>query len=289
MRSLPVYQVDAFTTEPFGGNPAGVVPDASGLDPATMQRIAREMALSETAFVFTPERGGDFRVRFFTPTDEVDLCGHATVGAFHLLAELGQIGRPARMVQETGAGLLPVEVDAGGVVMMDQALPQVRPFHQLRELAGMLGTDAIFGEPAIVSTGLYDLIVPIRDRASLWAITPDFPRLADFCRTLGVTSVHAFTHDTIDPNHTVHCRDFSPAVGIPEESATGTASGATGAYLAMKGLLPPAPHVHMTMEQGHVLGRPSLIHVVIDRENGVITRVRVGGRAVTVLRGTLHF
>lgn len=283
-----VYQVDAFTTEPFAGNPAGVLPGADGLDEATMLKIAREMALSETAFIFPPERGGDFRLRFFTPQSEVELCGHATVAAFHLLSELGTIPRPCRVVQETTAGLLQVEVDADGVVMMDQVPPEHRPFHQLADLASILQTTAISGEPAIVSTGLFDLIVPIQDRNALWAMRPDFPRLAEFCRDLGVVSVHAFTHDTLDPAHTVHCRDFAPAVGIPEEAATGTASGATAAYLVQRGLIPTGPQVRLTLEQGHILGRPSLIHAVIDMKDQAITRVRVGGRAVTVMEGTLR-
>ncbi|HAI20731.1 MAG TPA: PhzF family phenazine biosynthesis protein, partial [Clostridiales bacterium UBA8153] len=256
---------------------------------ATMQSIAREMALSETAFVFSPERGGDCKVRFFTPTSEVDLCGHATVAAFHLLSELGTIGRPSLVVQETRAGLLTVAVGEDGLVMMDQTVPEYRPFHHLDELVASLGNADIAGEPSIVSTGLYDLIVPIRDRAALWAIRPDFPRLAKLCQSWGVTSVHAFTLDTLDPAHTVHCRDFAPAVGIPEEAATGTASGATAAYLVRRRLVPTGPQVLLTMEQGDILGRPSLIQVVIDLENEAITRVRVGGRAVTVIEGTLRF
>lgn len=291
MPTRRIYQVDAFTSRPFGGNPAGVLPEAEGLDEAIMQKIAREMALSETAFIFPPERGGDFQVRFFTPQAEVKLCGHATVAAFHLLAELGIIPRPCRVVQETAAGLLPVEVSAGGTVMMDQVLPQYRPFRQLAELSSILGSPAVSGEPAIVSTGLYDLIVPIKDRAALWDMRPDFPRLAKLCTQLGVTSVHAFTRDTLDPSHTAHCRDFAPAVGIPEEAATGTASGATAAYLVQHGLLPASSQLHLTFEQGHILGRPSLIQAVIDMDmrDQAIHRVRVGGKAVTVMAGTLRF
>ncbi len=289
MRAVPVYVVDAFTTEPFGGNPAGVVPDAGSLDAQTMQRIARELALSETAFILPPTAGGDVRVRFFTPTSEVDLCGHATVAAFHLLAELGRLPSSGRVVQETAAGLLAVTLDASGEVMMEQCPPQVRPFHEVDVLANLLSTDAIAGQPAVVSTGLPDLIVPIRDRTRLWALCPDQPGLARLCRSLGIVSVHAFTLDTIDPAHTVHCRDFSPAVGIPEEAATGTASGATAAYLVLQGLLPAAPRVEIHLEQGHVMHRPSLIRAVVHCDGATPTGIWVGGRAVTVLRGSLHF
>ncbi len=289
MRTVSIYQVDAFADAAFGGNPAGVVPEAGGLDIPTMQRIAREMALSETAFILPPEGRGDFRVRFFTPTDEVNLCGHATVAAFHLLAELGEIKPPIRLRQETGAGLLDVHVDEEGKVMMGQCLPVIEPCPRVGELAALLGTDAIAGDVQIVSTGLPDIIVPIQDRESLWALRPRLSELADFCREFGVISVHAFSQDTVEEESTVHCRDFSPAVGVNEESATGTASGATAAYLAHKRLVPWAPRMVMQLEQGHILGRPSLIEAVITTSEDEISGVQVGGRAYTVLKGTLYF
>ena len=289
MCSLPIYQVDAFADAAFGGNPAGVVPDARGLDVPTMQRIAREMALSETAFILPPEGDGDYRVRFFTPTDEVDLCGHATVAAFHLLAELGELEPPVRLRQETGAGLLEVHTATDGKVMMAQRLPTIEPCPQVRELAALLGTDAISGEVQIVSTGLPDIIIPMRDRESLWALRPRLSELGDFCREHGVISVHAFSFDTVEEESTVHCRDFSPAVGVNEESATGTASGATAAYLAHHRLVPWSPRMVMQLEQGHILGRPSLIEAVITTAGDEITGVEVGGCAYTVLKGTLHF
>lgn len=307
MKTAHIYQVDAFTDVVFGGNPAGVVPDAAGLSEDVMQKIAREMALSETAFIVDTRGKGpaDFEVRFFTPQAEVDLCGHATIGSFWLLAELGIISGPEgeiRVRQLTKAGNLPVDIMLGcegapSRVMMTQNVPKVvgelTP-SEVVELERMLGAPegcvAGFGRavPQVVTTGLPDLIVPVTSREALLSMRPNMADLSDFCKDRGIISVHCFSLETIDPAATVHCRDFSPAVGIPEESATGTASGATGGYLVLNRLVEvKEPVTKIVCEQGHILRRPSVIHVEVSSESGQITCVRVGGSAVTVLRGKI--
>ena len=225
---VEIYQVDAFTDVHFGGNPAGVVPRAEGLPADLMQKIAREMNLSETAFVvdlrkddFEEKRGlgnqesgaaqtggtessicPDFEVRFFTPQSEVDLCGHATIGTFWLLAELGLITRTSpvldeeiRVYQQTGAGVLPVDLLLGcegtpSRVMMTQNLPEVAfqlDGPEIAELERILGAPggAVTGfenaRPQAVSTGLLDLIVPVSSRRSpfheeMWLPLPGFRR-----------------------------------------------------------------------------------------------------------------
>ncbi len=311
MKTVDIFQVDAFTDVVFGGNPAGVVPDASGLSEEIMQKIAREMALSETAFIIDTRGKGpaDFEVRFFTPVAEVDLCGHATIGAFWLLAELGMIraGSQAdqgevRVHQLTKAGKLPVDILFGcegtpSRVMMTQTLPEVvgQPSREeLQELERILGAPegCITGfegaAPQVVSTGLPDLIVPVTSREALLSMRPNMAAVADFCRRRGIISVHCFSLETLDPASTVHCRDFAPAVGIPEEPATGTASGATGAYLVLNRLVEvKEPVTKIVCEQGHVLKRPSLIHVEVTSQSGEITSVRVGGSAVTAIKGSI--
>ncbi len=311
MREADIYQVDAFTDVLFGGNPAGVVPDATGVSDDTMGKIAREMNLSETAFVVDTRGKGpaDFEVRFFTPLSEVDLCGHATIGAFWLLAEMGLI-KPSedevRVTQSTKAGILPVDILFGceGVparVMMTQAQPKSLGeinSEETSELEKILGApegsilEFVDARPQIMSTGLPDLITPVTSREALLSMRPNMAALTDFCNQRKIISVHCFSMETMDPAATVHCRDFSPAVGVPEESATGTASGATGAYLIMNGLVPiQGPVTRIICEQGHILGRPSSIHVEVtteDPENPAsVNGVRVGGSAVTVIRGKI--
>ncbi len=309
---VEIYQVDAFTDTLFGGNPAGVVPDARGLSEEAMQKIAREMNVSETAFIVDARGSGevDFDARFFTPTDEVNLCGHATIGAYWLLAELGIIKSgqgEVRVTQRTKAGVLPVDLVFGcegspARVMMTQVPPSASAGiadAEIAELERLLGAQrgAISefhrSRPQVVSTGLPDLIVPVTSREALFSVRPDLGALAEFCRALHVISVHCFSLDTVEPEATCHCRDFSPAVGVPEESATGTASGATGAYLVMNGLVDTGqPVVRILCEQGHILGRPSAIHVEVTTGSSTgrrdITSVRVGGSAVTVMKGSMR-
>jgi len=314
-RRVAVYQVDAFTDRAFGGNPAGVVPDAAGLSEPEMQLIAREMAVSETAFVLPPAGPGDLRLRFFTPQAEVDLCGHATIGAFHLLAALGRLpgqkestrGENLHLRQETAAGLLGVTVRFAPSgepdrVLMEQAGPQrvISANPKLITLLervlgagpGELGALPRYGAAPIEawSTGLPDILVPMRDLGALRGLAPDSPALAELSRRLGVISVHAFTLETEEPAAYAHARDFSPVVGIPEEAATGTASGALAAYLVANRLVPERPAAgfwSLLFEQGHSLGRPSAIEVEVEGQIGRPAAVRVGGRAVVVLEGTI--
>lgn len=307
MKTAAIYQVDAFTDVVFGGNPAGVVPDAAGLSQDTMQKIAREMALSETAFIVDTRGKGqaDFDVRFFTPVSEVNLCGHATIGSFWLLAELGIIDGPEgeiRVHQQTKAGILPVDIILGcegapSRVMMTQNLPQVvvEPTRsEITALERILGapegcvTEFDRAIPQVVSTGLPDLIVPVTSREALLSMRPNMTALSDFCKSRSIISVHCFSLETIEPEATVHCRDFSPAVGVPEESATGTASGATGGYLVMNRLVKiEEPVTKIVCEQGHILKRPSIIHVEVSSQSGQIASVRVGGSAVTAITGKI--
>lgn len=344
MKEVDIYQVDAFTDVLFGGNPAGVVPDATGLTEEAMQKIAREMALSETAFIMDKRglgtragRAGDadFDVRFFTPWNEVDLCGHATIGSFWLLAELGVIrlgrsdgtGKPGdhycaqrhhesrtgdggetRVFQRTKAGLLPVDIAAGcegtpARVMMTQNLPSVvaeparEEIVELESILGapkgcitaFVGPDGRRAAPQVVTTGLPDLIVPVVSREALLSMRPNMSALIDFCNAKKIISCHCFSFETLDPASTIHCRDFSPAVGVPEESATGTASGATGGYLVLNRLVPATePVTKIVCEQGHILKRPSTIHVEVGFSKGQVTGVRVGGSAVTAIRGRIR-
>lgn len=305
MKKIKVYQVDAFTIQPFGGNPAGVVTDSEGLTEEEMQWIAKEMNCSETAFVLPPRQGdADCRVRFFTPSAEVDLCGHATIATFHVLVYEGRIsltGRETIVRQETKAGVLPVciQSDERGMidsVIMGQTLPQLlgtnKDYKKVAELLGLEESDlALDGLPMqVVSTGLPDLLVPIKDLATLKKISPDFNRLAEYQKAQEFISIHAFTFETEDPTHTVHVRDFAPSVNIDEEAATGTANGALGAYLVANRALPlPADKLIVQVEQGYVMGRPSEIIAEINHTNGVVTSVKVGGRAVIIMEGFFTF
>ncbi len=304
MKEVKIYQVDAFTTCPFGGNPAGVVTDATGLTYSDMLKITREMNCSETAFVLRADNpAADLKVRFFTPSEEVDLCGHATIATFHVLAHEGkfQLTRdPVTLYQETKAGVLPVHIKknkAGKVeVIMGQALPQILATNddvkKISELMRLEPLDLKFNDlpMQIVSTGLPDLMVPVRNLSALKKASPDYGKLADYQKEKGFISIHAFTFETEKEENTVHTRDFAPSVDINEEAATGTANGALGAYLVTHKALPlDKDKIIIKVEQGYVMDRPSEIIVEITHQNGTVTDVKVGGSAVTVLEGSLSF
>jgi trans-2,3-dihydro-3-hydroxyanthranilate isomerase len=302
MNEVRVFQMDAFTHIPFGGNPAGVVLDADGLTDEQMQRIAREMNCSETAFVLsTDTRGADVRIRFFTPAAEVDLCGHATISTFVALANNQRFSgkRPFTMIQETRAGLLPVTISEDGEgrtqVLMTMAAPRFRSCEfDRRAVADMLGLmeeDIADHLPVGLGyTGLWDLFVPIRTVDAFARMQPDLAALAEMNQRLGVASTHCYSLDTLTPDCQLHVRDFSPSLGIPEDPATGTANGALAAFLVHHGVLvPKCEQVRLKVEQGFEVGRLSLICVEVDGEPNSPRTVRVGGTAVQVMQGAMMF
>ncbi|WP_029421231.1 PhzF family phenazine biosynthesis protein [Alicyclobacillus macrosporangiidus] len=310
MPELSVFHVDAFTDRPFGGNPAGVVPEAQGLTDAQMQAIARELNLSETAFLVPGERDADFSIRYFTPASEVAFCGHATLGAAWLLGtEYGWAKRAGQVVFRTPAGIVPVrwETDAAGRVkaaFMAQVRPQVRPTQMdAGVIARLLGLGEEDIDPRyplrLAYTGNWDLLVPVRTRAAVDRARPDLTALAEANRRERVISTHLFTFDAGDPAGgsasgpadqpawDLYTRDFSPAVGIAEDPVTGSASGALGGYLVLEGVLDPERPHQLVMAQGDVIGRPGRV-VVRIHPGADGPRIEVGGGAVVTVAGRLR-
>ncbi|WP_062310392.1 PhzF family phenazine biosynthesis protein [Alicyclobacillus sendaiensis] len=286
MREIEVFQVDAFTEEPFAGNPAGVVIDGGDLPRALRQRIAREMNCSETAFVYQYERD-KFRFQYHTPEAEVDLCGHATIAALHLLRERKDI--VGEIVAETRAGLLPMRIDEEGPVWMRQAEPKFREVQDdvraaLFAALGLREGESVRELPcALASTGIWQVMVPVKSRDALFALEPDALRLREVSRRLGAICVHVYALDPAYPSAVAVARDFAPAVGVAEDPHTGTAAGALACLLVDRGVVPAG---EMAFEQGANLGRPGLILARV--EPGPPMRVWVGGHAVTVLRGEMR-
>ncbi|ELZ20249.1 phenazine biosynthesis protein PhzF family [Halosimplex carlsbadense 2-9-1] len=286
-----VQLVDAFTTEPMAGNPAGVVPEAADLADDQMEAIASELGASETAFVL-PSDEADHRLRYFTPEREVDLCGHATVAAFASLSDRGAIDDGDHTV-ETEVGVLDVEVEPDGTVWLTQSPPEVREVDvEIEAAADALGLDtpalSEVGEDlpiARASTGLPFLVVPVGYFEQLSAVDPDMAAIEKLCKLNGAEGLYAFTFDTLEGDATLHGRSFAPLAGIPEDPVTGTASGAVGAYLRYQGALDAEDP--LVFEQGHFLDRPG--RVLVDTREGEEgeTAPRVGGRAVTTLDGDL--
>lgn len=294
-----VYQVDAFTRTRFMGNPAGVVPNADGLSEPEMQAIARELNNSETAFVFRPRANDhDVHVRFFTPTTEVPVCGHATIAAHYVRAIEGQTsGQSVR--QLTGAGVLQVDIEptAGRDfrIWMHQRPPTFAPTLPDAERSALVAalrlTEHDLGEGPIqiVSTGHSKVMVSLRHRSLLNALEPDLPALASISRSMGCNGYHLFTLADPDPGILAHGRMFAPAIGIAEDPVTGNANGPLGAYLVQHRLVSKATFqsgLSCWMRQGEAMGPPGnvKVEVAVDPVLFKPTAVRIGGDAVIAFR-----
>jgi trans-2,3-dihydro-3-hydroxyanthranilate isomerase len=305
-RTLKFYQADVFTGQPFGGNPVAVFPDAHGLSDHQLQQIAREMNLSETVFVLPPtDQAAVVRLRIFTPTQEIPFAGHPVLGTFYVLAQIGLIAATegiTRVMQECNIGLFPVELHTsdGQVesVVMTQPKPEflgpVDAMEDVYKIAGALGlpkhtiTDMKW-PIEVVSTGLPVLIVPVRTLTAVRSIRPDASAIVDICSRFGANGIMPFTTVTVEPSATIHARMFAPSIGILEDPATGSASGALGAYLVQNGVVDVAPTIEIIVEQGYEIERPSQILVRVESDDDIIQTVKVGGQCVMVVEGTLTF
>lgn len=301
-RTCRLYQIDAFTRRRFAGNPAGVVADAAGLTDAQMQAIARELNNSETAFILPPiAPDHDVHLRFFTPTTEVPVCGHATVAA-HYVRALEGAATQGSIRQLTGAGVMRIDIEPrnGGDfrIWMQQRDPEFGPALTAAEQArlvdalGIDGRDLGDGPIEVASTGHSKVMVPLRRRAVLDALAPDFAALARLSRDIGCNGFHAFVLDAPDPGIVAHARMFAPAIGIAEDPVTGNANGPLGAYLVRHRLvaLPrDAAAFTATMRQGEAMGRPGEVgvEVAIDADDRSPKSVRICGDAVVAFRAEL--
>ncbi|SJN59091.1 putative isomerase YddE [Vibrio ruber DSM 16370] len=293
MNNVKVILVNAFIENGSGGNPAGVVLDADKLSDQEKLAIAQAVGYSETAFVsqalssqasssqtLPQEREADFEVSFFTPTEEVDFCGHATLATFSTLYHRGLLTE-GQYTQKTKAGLLGVMIEPDGHVVMQQNLPEYIKVIDYEDISPLIGIDAALlastGLPIeVLSTGLPDIIVPL-PYGYLNHIQVNHDLLSDFSQQHQVTGMHVFELCEENSEFTAKCRNFAPLVGIPEESATGSANGALACYLT-KHLY--AGHSRtFTFEQGRAMGSPSRITASVESDMSGVTQVSVGGFA----------
>ncbi len=311
---MPRYeflQVDVFTDTPFGGNPLAVFPDAAGLSGRQMQQLALELNLSETTFVLPPEApGADFKVRIFTPKAELPFAGHPLVGTHWVLAHLGRVAlvEPVTEVTfELGVGLRTARLHvAGGRVtriVTDHQAPQflaTASRAQVERIAAALklAPAAIFdtGKPVqAVSTGFPQLFTPVRSLAEVQGIDPlslDSASLSQVCGELNLpgADVAIFCLETVHAGRDVHMRFVAPHHGIPEDPATGSASGGLASYLVHHGLVPATPPLTTIItEQGIEMGRPSKVTVEVEGTAGTISMVRVSGDVVLVMEGVFEW
>jgi PhzF family phenazine biosynthesis protein len=281
---VQVYTLNAFAKEKHGGNPAGVVLHADSMFEEEMQKVARKIGFSETAFV-EKSNHADFKVRFFTPNSEVDLCGHATIATFYLMVSQKLISCGTYTL-ETKAGILEVNVKEDGNVFLAQALPQFYEEIDKRTIADSLHIspdELVCDLPIqIVSTGLRDILIPIKNIDVLKKINPDFNQIAEISKKYNVIGYHLFTLDT-QTSSVAQCRNFAPLFDIPEESATGTSNGALICYLYKHGKLTADQAQEFIFEQGYTMNRPSEIKArLLVNDDKQIVKVEVGGMASNI-------
>ncbi|MGX1884680.1 PhzF family phenazine biosynthesis protein [Streptomyces sp. NPDC055287] len=278
-----ILRYTAFSTDPAGGNPAGVVLDAAGLDGADMLAVAAGLGYSETAFLTEElEPGRAFTVRYFSPQAEVPFCGHATVATAVALAE--RDGRPGDLVFETPAGTIPVKVTESADGTYRATLTSVEPHTEdaagddVAEALAALDWPAADLDPAfpprIAYAGARHLILAAATRDRLADLSYDFERLAALMRRLDLTTVQLVWREDAT---TFHVRDPFPVGGVVEDPATGAAAAAFGAYARELGLVPE--ETVLTLHQGDDMGRPGVLTVELRAGD---RRIRVGGAGARI-------
>ena len=275
---IKVILVKAFTRCTSSGNPAGVILDADDLTYTQMQHIATELGFSESVFISHSNKARH-RFTYFSPTQEVDACAHATLAAIHV------INPEYSLTYETNFGLFEAFKDGDGTISMTQGSPHFLRTVPKRDIANCLDIEQGklecegFKTPRaawIVSTGVPKLLVPIRTREDLFNLKPNFEKIRQFCEKIGARGIYIYTFDPIDPQNTVHARQFNPLSGINEDPVTGVAASALGAYFYLKNKKDAVYYI----EQGNCMGKPGIIEVRVWSKGVYSCRVRVAGQAV---------
>ena len=297
-RTYRLYQVDSFTEDKFLGNPAGVITNADGLSEFEMQKIARELNNSETAFIFSSNNDSyDVHVRFFTPINEVPICGHATIAAHYVRAIENKMSS-TRVIQKTGAGILPVDIicDKNDYrIIMTQGKVEFGTVINgenkeiLIQALAITEKDLLKDCPIqIVSTGHSKVMIGLRDNILLNRLKPDYQVLSKLSEIIGCNGYYVFTLNSEDNDTLVKGRMFAPAIGINEDPVTGNANGPLGAYLVHHKLVEQdGDYFKFNARQGEAIGRAGTIGVEVFIKNGEPSEVRVSGKAVIVFQTEL--
>lgn len=268
---------DVFTSTPLAGNQLAVFTNAQEIPEERLQPLAKEMAFSETVFVYPPEQDGHVRIRIFTPAAELPFAGHPILGTAFVLAAPLQLGVIAL---ETGGGIVPVELErdeSGRIVFgrMTQPVPTVEPFARADELLAALGVERSELPVEVYDNGVRHVYVALAGEAAVAALAPDLAALA----RLSVLGANCFAGS----GTRWKTRMFAPADGVAEDPATGSAAGPLACHLARHGLVAWGEQIEIA--QGAEIGRPSTLFATAHGGGGLIDRVEVGGSAVVVARG----
>jgi PhzF family phenazine biosynthesis protein len=293
-RKIQVHQVDAFTREPFTGNPTGVVLNADALSEAQMLAIARELNNAETAFILAPDADDHtVRARFFTPRSEAGFVGHATVAAQYVLSRRHDAPRWQR--QKSKAGIVDVEVrgsDEERRIAIRRSPPPLGRELNVRERLAVLDALALASEsldtrvpPRIVGAAGTRLLIGVRGPEPLKHLKPDLARLTTLSAQIGAAGYFVFTLIADHADHLTESRMFCPALGIAEDPVSGNAHGLLGAYLARLGLLGRSgERARFCGVQGHSLHRPGRVEVELEFSGADLACVWISGQAISIFQ-----
>lgn len=298
MTQRVLFHIDAFTNAPFRGNPAGVVLNADGMSDRQMQLLARELKHSETAFVFRADgEDHDVRVRYFTPTTEVPLCGHATIAAHAARAHALQLSSTT-LRQKTRAGIQPIGISLSENnvyrIVMHQGPPRFEPpletKHCERLVAALGLTLADLSQAApvqVVSTGHSKVMVPLAAHVDLDRLRPDMHELTRLSTDIGCNGYFPFQL-AVDEEGATDGRMFAPAIGIDEDPVTGNANGPLGAYLVKHKVMPhDGARFRFKGRQGRAMERDGTVHVEVKVREGEPESVSIAGDACIVFAAPL--
>jgi trans-2,3-dihydro-3-hydroxyanthranilate isomerase len=294
--------VDVFTDHPFGGSRLTLFPDGDEVPVRLMQKLALEMGCGETAFVLrdADRNSRSAALRIFTPTVEIPFAGHSVLGATFALDTLQRLPRPDESTTfawklEAGRFTVNVQASSEGAIysLMNDPPTFLGQYFQRGKVARTLGISeeeiAITGLPCeIVSTGLPIHIVPVSSLDVIRSIHLRQREADAIARDLGFGDLFVFTCETVFPESNVHCRMFAPHFGIPEDPASGSATGSLAAYLIKHRLVKISEKVRIISEQGLEMGRPSRLIVEAEISGGQARRIQVGGRCVLVGHGVIE-
>ncbi|NEZ59011.1 PhzF family phenazine biosynthesis protein [Adonisia turfae] len=293
------YTVDVFTKHIFGGNPLAVFPEADGLKPEQMQRIASEFNLSETAFVLPPETTeGTYRLRIFTPGTELPFAGHPTIGTAYVLAAIGKVPLSedrTTIIFEEGVGDIPVVIHSTNdqptfaqfsAAQLPEFGPEPPPLAKLASMLSLQPSDlhADNWTPQALSCGVPFLFIPICDRTTLAKAQLNLTTWEATLASYWAPHIYLFTPDPELEGSDFRARMFAPAMGIQEDPATGAAATAFAGYL---GQTAKAGKLRWVIEQGFDMGRPSFLDIEADKDGNKISAIRVGGNSVQVSQGEI--
>ncbi len=279
--NFTAYIARAFCHNSLGGNPAGVVivNQEFSFSSAQMQAIAKKLNFSETVFISSLD-SHVYKALYFTPTSSIDFCGHATLAAFGVLKQLGLLKGSVHSL-DTQVGKCEVTLK-DHLIFLSQPLPVFGEKIEEAEITPILGNYVSTDEPhpRIVSTGLRDIFVRVRDEKCLQSLNPNLALMSELNRKTDSIGMHVFSLDPPESTNTAHCRNFAPLYGIDEESATGSSNGALACYLFEKGILSPGSEHKLLFRQGDNLNAPSDIYVHLSTHEDTIKKVECGGEVV---------